>query len=305
MDRKVQQVHQLFQEKAGSNCLTFVVSDHGFQAHRKKFNLEQWFHQQGFLKIKPAPPRRPPAWPVRLAKKLGLGKLLRPLLSQDTVAQIELSLKLKDTRFDLEHSRAYPRWSCGEGFIYLLEDDEKLREATTRELTEKLSQIKDPQNDTPIVAAVHRKEQIYSGRRSELMPDLVIDPADGYSFAGHYQPHAELLKEVNLNEDLHLGKHHKDGILIATGVDLTSPQNIAARITDIAPTVLYYLHLPVPENMTGRVLTNLFKPEYLEQHPLDKLAPAASDTAAPDESYAYSADDEETIENRLKNLGYL
>jgi hypothetical protein len=42
----------------------------------------------------------------------------------------------------------------------------------------------------------------------------------------------------------------------------------SASVTDVAPTLLYLLGLPVPRDMEGRVLTELLEPDYARDHPV-------------------------------------
>ena len=53
-----------------------------------------------------------------------------------------------------------------------------------------------------------------------------------------------------------------NGIFIACGPDIKDTgENIGrARIIDLAPTILHMFNLEIPEDMDGKVLTNIFKP---------------------------------------------
>ncbi len=74
-----------------------------------------------------------------------------------------------------------------------------------------------------------------------------------------------------------------------------------ANIVDVAPTVLQLMQLPVPDRMDGRVLAEIFSDRPAE--PLRESVPAASNAYADDD--AYSAEDEEAVKERLRQLGYL
>jgi len=96
------------------------------------------------------------------------------------------------------------------------------------------------------------------------MPDLLIEPTDGYSITGSYQANAGLFHTVNIKDDFHIGKHHKDGILVVVGECVKQQDNIKAQIIDIAPTILSCLKLPIPRDVDGRVLDKLFNEKFLK-----------------------------------------
>lgn len=60
-----------------------------------------------------------------------------------------------------------------------------------------------------------------------------------------------------------------DGALFLRGDDIRPGTLLTgARVVDLVPTLLYGLDLPVARDLDGRVLTEAFRPEYLEAHPL-------------------------------------
>ncbi|MEW6368823.1 MAG: alkaline phosphatase family protein [Acidobacteriota bacterium] len=68
------------------------------------------------------------------------------------------------------------------------------------------------------------------------------------------------------------GKHHRDGVLIVSGGPIRRGVEVNANIYDIAPTVLALLGLPVPEDMQGRVLTEIIEPGFLAERPVTKIS---------------------------------
>ena len=74
-------------------------------------------------------------------------------------------------------------------------------------------------------------------------------------------------------------------------------------IMDLAPTVLWLRGLPVPADMDGRVLTDLFEPDFVAGHPVVRGAATGSVTA--DAAAELSAEDEEALAERLRGLGYI
>jgi arylsulfatase A-like enzyme len=76
---------------------------------------------------------------------------------------------------------------------------------------------------------------------------------------------------------------------------------VEPQIIDLAPTALYLLGLPVPEDMDGRVLTEIIEPGYVAEHPV--LYGDAATTSTSDNSY--SPEEAELVRDQLRALGYL
>ena len=100
------------------------------------------------------------------------------------------------------------------------------------------------------------------------------------------------------------GMHHQDGLFLACGGPLREGVTVDARIHDIIPTVLALLGLPVPEDMPGRVLEEIFRPEFLREYPLQRIE--SYETLIPRERLpaAGSMGDDEALE-MLRALGYI
>ena len=72
---------------------------------------------------------------------------------------------------------------------------------------------------------------------------------------------------------------------------------------DVAPTILYLLGEPVPEDMDGVVLTDAIETTFRAARPLQ--TGAADTQRRGTEEATYSAADEAVITKRLEDLGYL
>jgi hypothetical protein len=133
----------------------------------------------------------------------------------------------------------------------------------------------------------------------------VVVPSEGYSFHSQIGSAGELLCKVNTKDDLHIGMHHPDGILVVSGKVIKQQNKIKCRIVDVAPSILYCLGLPIRQDSDGKVLENLFLQQFLDQNPITTTSTADPDVDQKDADEVYSSRDEREIEERLKNLGYL
>ena len=101
-----------------------------------------------------------------------------------------------------------------------------------------------------------RREDVYDGSELDRIPDILID------FGEHPYVASDRLAASSIVERLPAavggGRHRRYGILLALGPGVTAGEIDGANIVDLAPTALHAMGLPVPDDMDGRVLTDLF-----------------------------------------------
>jgi hypothetical protein len=104
---------------------------------------------------------------------------------------------------------------------------------------------------------------------------------------------------------MHSWSHHRlEGICYLGGAGIEAGRNLEdANITDVAPTVLRLLGEPVPRDMDGRVLDEAFVPELRGQETVRSDTSTAVEEG--EAGGAYDEEDQEAIERRLRDLGYL
>jgi arylsulfatase A-like enzyme len=102
-----------------------------------------------------------------------------------------------------------------------------------------------------------------------------------------------------------MGHHRVNGLLMAKSPGIIK-QDVTpkeARIEDLAPTLLHLSGLPVPEDMDGRVLLELFEEDFLQANPVRRI-PQVQMERSPVEG-AYSEEEEAELKRHLENLGYI
>jgi hypothetical protein len=70
------------------------------------------------------------------------------------------------------------------------------------------------------------------------------------------------------------------------------------------PTLLYALGLPIPDDLDGRALLELFNPAWQADHPIISQHLAEAETT-PEAARPYSIEEEALIAEHLRGLGYL
>ena len=154
----------------------------------------------------------------------------------------------------------------------------------------------DPSNGRQIINRVYRGDSLYHGPFAHNAPDLVIE------YANFYDPEA-----TNPLANPHIeGEHTPHGIFLAHGPFIQKNEVKSCSLIDLAPTVLYLLDQPIPPDMDGRVLADIFTTTYLTANPIQiGDTPAHMDespTILPD---GYSVAEEEEINEQLRQLGYI
>lgn len=176
-----------------------------------------------------------------------------------------------------------------------------------------LNEWRDPETGNKVVKKAYTKEELYHGDYVDKAPDIIIswDMDKGYSylsrpsFMSKNGLHIEKLSErfVEMSDYMlnRSGSHRDEGIFIIAGKQIKTNANIDnVEIIDIAPTILYLLDVPIPNDMDGKVLLGCFKKDYIRK-------PVFKDVAISKIKPGYNYTDEETdeVKKKLKGLGYL
>ena len=282
-----------------------LLSDHGFGPLNRTFNLGAWLQAEGMLSLGTEGLKR-----ARVAERL-IGLLtqmdvlnLRRLLITDRRNRAIKERVRENISPNWVQTSAYaPEGPSVYGRIYLNGHgkDEGFRQA----LIEKLHGLLDPETDSRVVKQVHRREAVYHGPWLERAPHLIVEPKAGYIVASRldteFQP--MFLPMQAGNQDV--GTHRRKGILVLAGHSISGGSSIGeAAITDLAPTVLFLLGLPIPVQMDGQVLEST-----LAQDRGGYMPPSFTDAAVLREGEkwqeGYSAAEKAEVTERLRGLGYL
>ncbi|HUS69264.1 MAG TPA: alkaline phosphatase family protein [Anaerolineae bacterium] len=315
--RQLDQAVGRLAEKAGPDDLIIVMSDHGFGPVHSFFLVNNWLREMGWLQLKKRPATRlkyalfrlgfTPLGVFHLAKALRLGFLRRRFRFQRGGGLMKrLFLSFADV--DWACTKAFAVGSFGQiyinqagkrpqGMVQPGKEYEELRE----EIAARAVEIRDPRTGSPVVERVYRKEEIYSGPQVEKAPDLVLQSRNWeYMAFGHADFGAAHVVEPIVGMS---GHHRPEGIAVLSGQGIKSGATLQdANITDLAPTILYAMGIPIPSDMDGRVLTEAFAADYLSAVQVRYTNELSQRPTGEDQ---YSLEDEEEIKERLRGLGYV
>jgi predicted AlkP superfamily phosphohydrolase/phosphomutase len=175
-------------------------------------------------------------------------------------------------------------------------------EALRDQILQKLADLKEPDTGERLVLRAFRREELYDGPYVERAPDIVFELKPGYEGGPALSPPtvgpipSSYLK-------MRSGNHTMTGIFVARGPFVRRGVELPdIQLADVTPTILYYLGLPIPENMDGRVVTEIFEPEFVGGRAPERAPALATAGALGDD---LDAEDQEAMRNQLRGLGYL
>jgi predicted AlkP superfamily phosphohydrolase/phosphomutase len=217
-------------DQVDEHTLLMVLSDHGFGTFRRAFHTNTWLWQNGLLALKDN--RRPD-------EDLGQGS----------------------TAIDWSRTYAY---AVGLGGIYLnfkgreragiLEEGSEA-ERVRRAIQTGLADWPDAVTQRAAIRSVSRREEIYSGAFVENSPDLLVNFHPGFRVSWQTALGGFSHELIDDNTRRWSGDHIVDpeavpGILFMN----QAVRRNHAQIIDLAPTILNYLGVSVPQSMEGNSL---------------------------------------------------
>ena len=230
-------------DKVDENTMLVVLSDHGFNTFRRAFDTNTWLWQNQLLVLKN-------------------GKTPND--------------EMREGLTEVDWSRTYA-YATGLGGIYLnfkgREREGILEEGAEADrvrnsIQSGMRQASDSTKNRPVIKNVSRREEIYSGPYAANAPDLLVNFCPGYrvSWQSAVGGFANSLIADNMRR--WSGDHIVDpeavpGILFMSqdphpaAKDATRvghPNGHFPNIIDLAPTILNYLGVPVPQVMEGTSL---------------------------------------------------
>ncbi len=303
--------------EAGDDALTILMSDHGMGAAHYFILLNLWLLQEGLLVLKNGALTRLKRALFdlgfhlvnihKVANRLGLSKHAEYKAGYFTDRILkEVFLSFNDV--DWSRSKAY---SYGRhlGNVYLnvrgrephgIVEPGSEYEEVRAEIAERARRFVHPYTRAPVVGEVLRREDVYHGPHLDEAPDLILvqrDPRDIFFGLSDFGSNAIAQPVYRYS-----GMHRDHGLLVAHGTGVQPGTVHGAEIVDLAPTILYAMGIPVPRDMDGKVLTELFRSDngWGEVAYTDELAAIAR---APE--LVYTGQQEDEVKKRLKGMGYL
>ncbi len=272
LDKGVGKLFQL----VGPETLKLVVSDHGFGPVYYGVYVNNWLLEQGYMHFKQTPIVKVKYWAFRrglhtynllqIAKRLGLvNSIESAYATKSRMVDLVKKTSLSMDDIDWTRTRVSSFGNLGQLYLNIKGRDPggvvkpELADELAREVVSKLKELEDPKRHVQMFDHVYVKSDIFLGDASKDAPDIVF-------FDEQMKYTAHRMFELGSNNlvsphPLYSGNHKFDGILFMEGIGVRPSRDILQsrnELIDITPTILGYLGRPIPEDIDGRVLYELF-----------------------------------------------
>jgi predicted AlkP superfamily phosphohydrolase/phosphomutase len=298
-------------EVADEDTIKIIMSDHGFGAATKKnVNFNMWLEDQDLLRLQKTP--RGALNPKRFLRKVGLSKELlyssvNRVFPGSVVRRLGKTMsRAMSTPFDWNRTRAVfiPIFEFVGG-IEIINGTDGNYQDLREDLIRKLLELRDPQTGQLIVSEAFKREQLYRGERTAEAPDII------FIMAPEYRGEKGLLSKSLVspkprNLSLWTGTHRREGVILLNGPGISSGRmSHAPVIQDLAPTILYLLGIPIPEDMDGRVIEEAIEASYLARHEIEyREACSSSEQESAAVAAGYTEEEAAKVRKQLEDLGY-
>lgn len=300
-----------------------IMSDHGAGPVYKTVYVNYWLMKKNLLKLKKRSTQRSLKQYVftQLTQKnivdiFAKGNLMKilskikpPTYFRSKYYSFLMSSRPTLSDVDWTQTKAYSVGIFGQIFINLIgrepagivkpgKEYEELRNFLIRGLAE----LKDPETDEKIVDKAVKREEIYRGPHTREAADIIftMKGMTYYTHTPEFGPDPNSLTEPPVN--MESATHRMNGILMVTGPSIRRDMTIEhAKIIDIAPTILHIMNVPIPSNMDGRVLKEIFE---LGSDPARREV-KCTEPSKKKVARRRLSKEEKQIKERLKALGYL
>lgn len=232
-----------------------IVSDHGFGPNKRLFFVNEWLMRKGLLAVRRTPVLGSIKILFSILKKPWISKMLRaPLMKFSPLRRLYQRMFLSTGRTPIiwDKTKAF---SYAFGTIYInLEGREPQGIVKQEEYEQLRSEIIEGLKKISVKA--YKREELYHGEYLDLAPDIVIQTDDNVNTISGRVFYGKEFRE-------RFGGAHRinNGTFIAWGPNVKENVEIAPKMCDVAPTILHAFGIPIPKDMDGLVLKEIFKGE--------------------------------------------
>lgn len=306
-------------DKLDDDTTLFIMSDHGFGPFHKFIHVNNWLIREGFMSIRPDARSRlkhgmfragfAPMNVYNAMMRFGLGALKREVVRGQGQGLLK-TLFLSFDDVDWSRTTAYSLGNVGQVFLNVVGREPQGcvqpgadYEAVRTSIIDRLQKLQDPQTGELVVETIYRREEVYSGEQLERAPDILFIPRRLEYFGfGEYEFGSN--KVIEAMQRGISGTHRLTGVFLAYGAAVKPGVVVdGASLVDLAPTMLHVMGESVPAHMDGRVLEEILADGFVSSQSTGQ--PSQWQAPVGHNGHGLSAEDAQTLAQRLRSLGYV
>jgi predicted AlkP superfamily phosphohydrolase/phosphomutase len=266
IDKELSKILELVDEET----ILILVSDHGFGPSEYAFNINEWLIQQDMLKFKKGgkgSQSRFRKFTSRLIYEGGLKNFLSKIVSkfpkkwQTSLVESVVPQELDESKVDWSRTYAFCKPACGEIYLNVKGREAegiikpgKEYEKARSDIIKKLKEVKNPNTGKRLDPQIYTQEEVFGQDAFDGAPDLVIVPDDNIPTVNARIGTGKIFSKTSLP-----GEHRINGLFLASGPGVKKNFKFDAKIKDIAPTILHIYNVPIPKDMDGKVIFDIFE----------------------------------------------
>lgn len=240
--RKIDDMVGELLDQVGQDATVCLLSDHGFIRYDTTFYLNLFLKKKGYVFVNPFYPFiRTRDNILRKLKNLNI-----PLTKKQRPSPSKISIRTF-RKIDFQKTTAYAYTnSMNYAFIFINKNLHLNIESL------KLDLLGIRHEGKPIVKDIY---PWYEGRATGIFnPDLVVEFSEGFSVKQRLSSGSHPLFE-KMSES---GNHSIDGMFCFTGNGIKNKYQTSAEIVSIMPTLLSIMEVPIPKEIDGKVIEDIF-----------------------------------------------
>ncbi len=255
-----------FLEHIPAGTTLLLLSDHGFQACDRSFDINAWLAKEGLLRsrTKGAPKGEVDnAFTDTTPNEVQLPKTLAGFLRHfpmirragaRVLRSVDREVKLGSP---VEVDQAGSIVFVPKGYTYGAYVNRRLvpaaeqRTQISKDVVDRLRGLRDPSTGQPVLEVVGSREEIYGPEASDLAPDILFLPSPRV-YVDHSMLYGALVHPREGNY------HHPEGFIVAAGPDVPPRRNLGnVPMWNVAPTILRLFGMDPLPTMDGRSIDGI------------------------------------------------
>lgn len=305
-------------QRMSDDANILLVSDHGFGPLEYDVNVERLLSDNGFLRWEDPSQDGTEGralsgriiWTIwDILKKLDVHEFVRSVLPEDIMEKGRQVSSKQKTNYRWSRTDAFFSTVSSQSIFINLESQfnhgsvgDTEYDAIVDEIVNELRSLEDPRSGEVVMDSVMRADELYEGWATDSAPDIVLNAAERYAITGG--PETKLISQSSKDGVDRSGDHSRTGIFVANGPQFASDERFDEDldVMDIAPIILHLHNCPLPNHFDGSLPKRAFSSNKLCSENIDYTDSYGPNGKA---SHEWSDEEQEQLQDNLKDLGYL